>query len=125
MRGGAGAGLKFRPAQISRLPTGFHEILVEDMGVREWPKVTLSEIGCLRLDWPQEFFTFVGRYQLELEQMRKECRDRFEGISSGACPTCEKFIQNNLGRHVAMFHLDLALPGRLVPSLEGYVSGLY
>ena len=90
------------------VPTGFHEILVEDMGVREWPKVSLSEIGCLRLDWPQEFFTFVGRYQLELEQMRKECRDRFEGISSGACPTCEKFIQNNLGRHVAMFHLDLA-----------------
>ena len=90
------------------VPTGFHEILIEDMGLREWPKVSLSEIGCLRLDWPQEFFTFVGRYQLELEQMRKECRDRFEGISSGACPTCEKFIQVNLGRHVAMFHLDLA-----------------
>ena len=68
----------------------------------------LSAIGCLRLDWPKELFTFVGRYQLELEQMRKECRDRFEGISSGACPTCEKFIQNNLGRHVAMYHLDLA-----------------
>ena len=90
------------------VPTGFHEILIEDMGLKEWPKVALSEIGCLRLDWPQEFFTFVGRYQLELEQMQKECRDRFEGISSGACPTCEKFIQNNLGRHVAMYHLDLA-----------------
>ena len=90
------------------VPTGFHEILIEDMGLREWPKVSMSELGCLRLDWPQEFFTFVDRYQLELEQMRKECRDRFEGISSGACPTCEKFIQVNLGRHVAMFHLDLA-----------------
>ena len=90
------------------VPTGFHEILIEDMGLREWPKVSMSELGCLRLDWPQEFFTFVGRYQLELEQMCKECRDRFEGISSGACPTCEKFIQVNLGRHVAMFHLDLA-----------------
>ena len=90
------------------VPTGFHEILIEDMGLREWPKVSMSELGCLRLDWPQELFTFVGRYQLELEQMRKECRDRFEGISSVACPTCEKFIQVNLGRHVAMFHLDLA-----------------
>ena len=49
------------------VPTGFHEILIEDMGLKEWPKVALSEIGCLRLDWPQEFFTFVGRYQLELE----------------------------------------------------------
>ena len=90
------------------VPTGFHEIIIEDMGLTEWPKVSMSDLGNLRLDWPQEFFTFVGRYQLELEQMRKECRDRFEGISSGACPTCEKFIQNNLGRHVAMFHLDLA-----------------
>ena len=90
------------------VPTGFHEILIYDMGLEEWPKVPLSEIGCLRLDWPKELFTFVGRYQLELEQMRKECRDRFEGISSGACPTCEKFIQINLGRHVAMYHLDLA-----------------
>ena len=90
------------------MPTGFHEILIHDMGLEEWPKVPLSEIGCLRLDWPKELFNFVGRYQLELEQMRKECRDRFEGISSGACPTCEKFIQVNLGRHVALYHLDLA-----------------
>ena len=67
-----------------------------------------SEIGCLRLDWPKELFNFVGRYQLELEHMRKECRDRFEGMTSGTCPTCEKFIQVNLGRHVALYHLDLA-----------------
>ena len=90
------------------VPTGFHEILIDDMGMKEWPKVPLSEIGCLRLDWPQELFTFVGRYQLELEQMQKECRDRFEGTSSGKCTTCDKFIQNSLGRHVAMYHLDLA-----------------
>ena len=30
--------------------TGFHEILVYDMGQEEWPQVPLSEIGCLRLD---------------------------------------------------------------------------
>ena len=39
--------------------------------------------------------------------MRKECRDRFGGISSGTCPTCDKFIQVNLGKHVALYHLDL------------------
>ena len=73
------------------VPTGFHEILIYDMGLEEWPKVPMSEIGCLRLDWPKELFNFVGRYQLELEHtcMRKECRDRFEGITSGTCPTCE------------------------------------
>ena len=56
------------------VPTGFHEILIYDMGLEEWPKVPMSEIGCLRLDWPKDLFDFVGRYQLELEHMRKECR---------------------------------------------------
>ena len=66
------------------VPTGFHEkILIYDMGLEEWPKVPMSEIGCLRLDWPKDLFSFVGRYQLELEHMRKECRDRFVGITSG------------------------------------------
>ena len=57
--------------------TGFHEILLHDMGQDEWPQVNVSDIGCLRLDWPKDLFAFVGRYQCELEQMRKACRDRF------------------------------------------------
>ena len=88
--------------------TGFHEILVYDMGQEEWPQVPLSEIGCLRLDWPKDLFAFVGHYQLELEQMRKVCRDRFGPAASGMCPTCDKYIQVNLGKHVALYHLDLA-----------------
>ena len=90
------------------VPTGFHEILIYDMGQEEWSQVPSSEIGCLRLDWPKDLFSFVGRYQLELEHMRKECRDRFGGSSSGMCPTCDKYIQVNLGKHVALYHLDLA-----------------
>ena len=70
--------------------------------------MTLSDIGCLRLDWPRDLFAFVGRYQLELEQMRKECRDRFGPAASGPCPTCDKYIKVNLGKHVALYHLDLA-----------------
>ena len=88
--------------------TGFHEILVYDMGQEEWPQVPLSDIGCLRLDWPKDLFTFVGRYQLELEQMRKACRDRFRSAAAGTCHTCEKYIQVNPGKHVALYHLDLA-----------------
>ena len=90
------------------VPTGFHEILIYDMGQEEWPQVPLSEIGCLRLDWLKDLFSFVGRYQLELEHMRKECRDRFGGSSSGTCPTCDKFIQVSLGKHMDLYHLDLA-----------------
>ena len=88
--------------------TGFHEILVYDMGKEEWPQVPLSEIGCLRLDWPKDLFAFVGRYQLELDQMRKVCRDHFGPTASGTCPTYVKYIQVNLGKHVALYHLDLA-----------------
>ena len=88
--------------------TGFHEILVYDMGQEEWPQVPLSDISCLRLDWPKDLFAFVGRYQLELEQMRKACRDRFGPVASGTCPMCEKYTQVNLGKHVALYHLDLA-----------------
>ena len=106
--------------------TGFHEILLYDMGTEEWPQVPLSEIGCLRLDWPKELFSFVGRYQLELEQMRKACRDRFGPAASGTCPTCDKFIQVNLGKHVALYQPGtvMALPGRLVSGLEGDITGL-
>ena len=88
--------------------TGFHEILIYDMGQKEWPQVPLSEIGCLRLDWLKDLFSFIGRYQLELEQMRKACRDRFGPAAAGTCPTCDKYIQVNLGEHVALYHLDLA-----------------
>ena len=41
--------------------TGFHEILVNDMGQQDWPQVNLSEIGCLqgslRTDgiWPMPY----------------------------------------------------------------------
>ena len=90
------------------MSTGFHEILIHDMGQEEWPQVTLSNFGCLRLDWPRDLFAFVGRYQLELEQMRKVCRDRFGPAASGPCPTCDKYIKINLGKHVALYHLDLA-----------------
>ena len=40
--------------------------------------------------------------------MRKVCRDCFGPVASGTCPTCDKFIQVNLGKHVALYHLDLA-----------------
>ena len=39
--------------------TGFHEICIHDMAHEDWPLVTLSDIGCLRLDWPKDLFTFV------------------------------------------------------------------
>ena len=38
----------------------FHEILIHDLVDEKWPLVTLSELGCLRLDWPKKLFLFMS-----------------------------------------------------------------
>ena len=87
---------------------GFHEILIHDLEEDELPFVALSELGCLRLDWPKTLFTFMSRYQFDLDQMRKDCRERFGSTQSGTCTTCGKHIQQNLGKHIALYHMELA-----------------
>ena len=82
---------------------GFHEILIHDMD-----NVALSDLGCLRLDWPRAIFSFMGRYQVDLEHLRHEYRERFSSVQSGLCTYCGRYIQQDLGRHVACYHLDLA-----------------
>ena len=41
---------------------GFHEVLLHDLEDEDLPFVALSELGCLRLDWPKTLFTFMSRY---------------------------------------------------------------
>ena len=94
--------------------TGFHEILIHDMAKEDWPLVTLSDIGCLRLDWPKDLFTFMGRYQCELEQMRKSCRNL---VHSGKPRQTCCFVPS---RSCAV----MALSGPLVHGLEGDVARL-
>ena len=69
--------------------------------------MTLIELGCLRI-WTKTLFVFMSRYQHDLERMRKECRERFGSTQSGNCPHCGKYIQQNLGKHVALYHIELA-----------------
>ena len=47
--------------------TRFHEILIHDLEDKDLPFVALSELGCLRLDWPKTLFTFMSRYQFDLD----------------------------------------------------------
>ena len=42
------------------------------------------------------------------DQMRKECWERYGSTQSGKCTTCGKHIQMNLGKHVALYHMELA-----------------
>ena len=87
---------------------GFHEVMLHDMEDEDLPFVTLSELGCLRLVWPKTSFVFMSRYQHDLECMRKECSERFGSMLSGNCTHCGKYIQQNLGKHVALYHIELA-----------------
>ena len=80
---------------------GFHEVLVHDLEDEDLPFVALTELGCLR-------FTFMSRYQFDLDQMRKDCRERFGSTQSGNCTHCGKYIQQNLGKHIALYHMELA-----------------
>ena len=80
--------------------TGFHEILVYDMGQEEWPQVPLSEIRLA-----EGFVRVRGASSVGTGANEKSVQGP---VTSGTCPTCEKYIQVSLGKHVALYHLDLA-----------------
>ena len=90
---------------------GFHEVLIHDMADADSPYVPLSDLRCLRLDWPKAIFSYMGHYQVDLEHLRHECCEHFSNIQSGLCTHCGKYIHGDLGRHVANFHLDLVSSG--------------
>ena len=61
---------------------GFHEILIHDMVEEEPPFVAMSDLGCLRLNWPRAIFSFLGRCRVDLEHLCHECRERFGSTQS-------------------------------------------
>ena len=87
---------------------GYHEVLLHDMEEEDLPFVATSELGYLRRAWPTTLFMFMSRYQHDLERMRKECKERFSCTQSGNCTHCGKYIQRDLGKHIALYHLELA-----------------
>ena len=74
---------------------GFHEVLLYDMGEEELPFVALSELDCLRKDWPKPLFIFMSRYQHDLRRMRRECMNDSAAHSRVTVP-----IVVNTYRHI-------------------------
>ena len=87
---------------------GYHELLLHDMGEEELPFVALGDLDYLCRIWPRTVFPFMIRYQQDLERKRRECKDRFGCTQSGNCTHCGKYIQMDLGKHIAFYHLELA-----------------
>ena len=69
--------------------------------------MSLSELDYLRRTWHRAVFAFMTRYQQDLELKRKECKERFACTQSGNCTHCGKYIQMDLGKHIAFYHLEL------------------
>ena len=93
------------------------EMLIHDMEVEEPPFVALSELGCLRLDWPRPLFTFMARYQSDLERLRRECKERFGSTQSGLCTFCGKYMSPLLSHG---FGTTVAVAGDMVYCIEGH-----
>ena len=105
---------------------GFHEILLHDMGEEELPFVATSELDRV---WPRDLFVFMSRYQQDLECLWKECKERFGCTQSGNCTHCGKYIQWDLGKHIASTphgtRAAVALSGYVVHGVDGDRSELY
>ena len=84
---------------------GYHDILLLDLGDEDLPFVPLSELDYLRRTWPRAVFAFMTRYQQDLELKQKEYKERFGCTQSGNCTHCGKYIQMDLGKHIAFYHL--------------------
>ena len=59
---------------------GFHDVLLHDMADADPPYVAVSDLSALRLDWPAVIMSGMTRHQLEMEQLRHECKKRYRGI---------------------------------------------
>ena len=73
---------------------GFHEVLIRDMDEADPPFVMLGELGCLYLDWPRVIFSFMGRYQVDLEHLRHECGS----VSAAPSLDCVCTVESLFGR---------------------------
>ena len=100
---------------------GYHEILLHDMGDEELLFVSLSELDYLRRIWPRAVFAFMTPYQQDLERKCKECKERFGCTQSGNCAHCGKYIQMDLGKHIAFFlrRQVYRQSGKWTPSTSG------
>ena len=87
---------------------GYHKILLHDLGDEDLPFVSISELDYLRRTWPRAVFAFMTRYQQDMELKRKACKERCGCTQSGKCTHCGKYMQMDLGKHIAFYHLELA-----------------
>ena len=72
--------------------------------------MSIRNSRCIRVVTPDDHVT-CGYHEILLHDMgdedlkRKECKERFGFTQSGNCTHCGKYIQMDLGKHIAFYHM--------------------
>ena len=78
--------------------SGFHDVTLVDMPDADAPVVPVADLNILRRQW-----TLSG-----VPGMSRKQTPQFRGECTWCCSTCGTVIKNEMARHFASFHLDLA-----------------
>ena len=69
--------------------------------------MSVRDSQCIRVVTPDDHVA-CGYHEILLHDMGEECKERFGCTQSGNCTHCGKYIQIDLGKHIACYHLELA-----------------
>ena len=72
-------------------PVAFHDIVMMDLGATpEWTtrRIVPSEVTALRRRWPKILFATMHKRQIDMENLRRFCKDRTE--RAFYCPQCKE-----------------------------------
>ena len=96
------------PHSIRVLDQNFHDVTIVDMGDLPESHMSMSDLAELIHKWPPAVINHMMWRQRELEQMRKVAKIMFRQKHPTPCTFCGTIIKNDMYRHVARRHLELA-----------------
>ena len=86
----------------------FQDVTIMDMGDLPESHVSMPELAELIHKWPPAVINHMMWRQRELEQMRKAAKIKHRQKHPAPCTFCGTLIKNDMYRHVARRHLELA-----------------
>ena len=90
------------------LDQNFHDVTIMDMDDLLESDVSMPELAELIHKWPPAVINHMMWRQRELEQMRKAAKIKYRQKHPAPCTFCGTIIKNDMYRHVARGHLELA-----------------
>ena len=85
----------------------FHDVTIVDMEDVSAPAISDDDLSLLRRQWPTSIMESLTWMQSELDCMRTKSKRRYKSTPATGSSFCGKWINNDMHRHLAMFHLEL------------------